>query len=117
MKSLRRVYTGHKVSKDSYEVALSSLDTRTIAVKTLSRAFTAILLVPRLVLETGYQQDSCTVFRTGLGSSRIAVQSLEEESGYQQESCEVSRARLGSSRMAMKSIGRVWITAGWLCNL
>ena len=43
--------------------------------------------------------------------------SLEEGSGYQQDSCEVSRTKLGSSRVAVKSLGRVRIPAGWLCNL
>ena len=43
---------------------------------TLSRDFTAILLVPRLVIETGYQQVSCKVFRTSLSFSRIALKSL-----------------------------------------
>ena len=43
---------------------------------TISRGLTAILLVPRFVIETGYQQVSCTVFRTSLGFSRRALKSL-----------------------------------------
>ena len=74
--------------------------------------------------ESGDQQDSCTVSRKGLGTSRIAGKALRrvwEPAGWlyslwdepcdQQDSCEVSWRSLGNSRIAVKSLGRVWETS------
>ena len=89
--------------------------------------------------ESGIQLDRCTVSKTSLGTSRIAVKYLgrvcdqrgscgvsRKSLGDQQDSCEVSRKRhrtsriagmslgrvLGTSRIAVKSLGSVWGPTG-----